>query len=83
MNGEPLAEESRTFEENRARWAEEHDGEHVLIRGNEVVGFYPTNERALSEGYKRFGVAPFFVKQVSQRGQAHFISRLVAPTPVS
>ena len=83
MNGEPLAEESRTFEENRARWEEEHGGEFVLIRGTSVVGFYATNEEALSEGYTRFGIAPFFVKQVSQPGQAHFVSRLAAPTPVS
>ena len=83
MNGETLAEESRTFEENRARWAEEHDGEFVLIRGTDVVGFYPTNERALSEGYTRFGIVPFFVKQISPPGQAHFVSRLAAPMPVS
>lgn len=83
MTGAPLAEESRTFEANRARWAEEHDSEFVLIRGTKVVGFYPTNEQALSAGYTHFGVAPFFVKQVSQRAQAHFISRAVALMPVS
>ena len=83
MNGEPLAEESRTFEANRARWAEEHGGEFVLIRGTEVVGFYATNEQALSEGYTRFGIAPFFVKKISQPGHAHFVSRLVAPMSVS
>ena len=83
MTGEPLAEESRTYEANVEQWAEEHAGEFVLIRGTEVVGFFETNEQALSEGYSRFGVAPFFVKQVSPRGQAHFISRLVAPTPVT
>lgn len=79
MNGEPLAEESRTYEAGVAQWAEEHAGEFVLIHGTEVVGFYPTNEKALTEGYMRFGVAPFFVKQVSRPKQAHFISRLVAP----
>ena len=80
MAGEPLAEESRTYEANvERRWAEEHAGEFVLIRGTEVVGFFGTNEKALTEGYKRFGIAPFFVRQVTPRGQAHFISRLTAP----
>ena len=83
MTKEPLAEESRTFEANRARWAEEHDGKFVLIRGTEIVGFYATNEQALSEGYTRFGIASFFVKQVSQPGHAHFVSRLVVPMSVS
>lgn len=46
----------------------------VLVRGTEVVGFFATNEKALTEGYKRFGIAPFFVKQVTPRGQAHLIS---------
>ena len=83
MAGEPLAEESSTYEANVERWAAEHPGEFVLIRGTKVVGFFATNEKALTEGYKRFGIAPFFVKQVIPRGQAHFISRLTAPAPLT
>ena len=79
MTGEPLAEESRIYEANVEQWAEEHASEFVLIRGTEVVGFFATNEKALSEGYRRFGIAPFFAKQVTPRGQAHFISRLAVP----
>ena len=65
------------------RWAEEHVGKFVLIRGSEVVGFFATNEKAQTEGYKRLGIAPFFVKQVSPCGQAHLISRLAAPVALS
>ena len=83
MTGEPLAEESRTYQAGAEQWAEEHAGEFVLIRGTEVVGFYATNEQALTEGYKRFGIVPFFVKQVSRSEEAHFVTRLGAPTPVS
>ena len=82
MAEDTLAEESRTFEENVARWGEDHDGEFVLIQGTDVVGFYATNEQALSEGYRRFGVVPFFVAEVRRQVQADFISRLAAPTPV-
>ena len=45
MAGEPLAEESRTYEANLERWAEEHAGEFVLIRGTEVVGFFGPTRR--------------------------------------
>lgn len=83
MAGEPFAEESSTYEANVEQWAEEHAGEFVLIRGTEVVGFFATNEKALTEGYKRFGIAPFFVRQVTLRGQAHLVSRLAVPAPVT
>ena len=82
MTDEPLVEESRTFADNVAQWAKEHDGEFVLIRGSHVEGFYATNEQALSEGYRRFGVVPFFVGEMRQPEQADFVSRLVAPTPL-
>ena len=83
MTGETLTDESRTYDANVAQWVEEHGGEFVLIRETEAIGFYATYEKALTEGYSRFGVAPFFVKQISTPRQAHFISRLAAPTPVS
>ena len=83
MAGEPLAEESGTYEANVEQWAEEHAGEFVLIRGTKVVGFFATKEKALTDGYKRFGIAPFFFKQVTPRGQAQLISRLAAPAPVA
>ena len=75
-----LVNESRTYDANVAQWSEAHAGEFVLIRDTEVVGFYATYEQALTEGYSRFGVAPFFVKEISSQGQAHFISRPVSPT---
>ena len=83
MTGDPLAEETRTYEANVAQWAEAHAGEFVLIRGTDVVGFYETSDQALSAGYQRFGIVPFFVKQVSRQEQAHFVSRLVAPNAVT
>ena len=82
MPGETLADESSTYDANVAQWVKEHGGEFVLIRGTDVVGFYATYEQGLTEGYSRFGVAPFFVKQISHPRQAHFISRPVVLTSV-
>ena len=77
-----LEEEHITYSDRVADWVVDHDGEFVVIKGSDVLGFYPTYERALTEGYERYGVAPFLVKEVSSQEQAHFVSRFVAPTPV-
>ena len=42
----------------------EHQGEHVLIHGGEVHGFFPTRDEARREGFGRFGHVAFLVKQV-------------------
>jgi hypothetical protein len=45
------------------RWGE-HAGEHVLIYDGQVHGFYATRDDALTEGFRRFGLVAFLVKQV-------------------
>jgi len=42
----------------------EHQGEHVLIHGGAVHGFYPSRQEARREGLRRFGPVAFVVKQV-------------------
>ena len=77
-----LSKEVETYQKHVAEWAE-HDGQFVLICGAEVLGFHETYEKALSEGYTRFGMVPFLVKKVMSRGQqAQFVSRLFAPSAV-
>jgi len=39
----------------------EHEGRHVLIRGQAHFGFYPSRGDALAEG---FGQVPFLVKEI-------------------
>jgi len=51
------------YKENLAGWRE-HQGEHVLIHGGEVHGFFPTRGEARREGFRRFGPVAFLVKQV-------------------
>ena len=59
----PLAEEIACYRRHLPGWGE-REGEHVLIKGGAVTGFYPTRNAALTEGYRRFGRVPFLVKQV-------------------
>ena len=61
----PLAREQAVYDANLPRWLPEHEGRHVVIRGDEVAGFYDTRDEALAAGYERFGVVPLLVKPVS------------------
>jgi hypothetical protein len=61
------------YEANLPRWVPDHEGEHVLIKGDEVVGFYESRADALAVGYARFGVVPLFVKQVAPSEPVHHI----------
>jgi hypothetical protein len=59
-----LGREQAVFDANLPRWLQEHESEHVLIKGDEVVGFLATRDEALVAGYARFGVVPLLFKEV-------------------
>ena len=60
--------------------ADAGEGKFVLIQGEETVGVYGTYEDAIKEGYSRFQLKPFLVKQIQsiENENVQFISRLVA-----
>lgn len=72
-----LTAEREVFESNLHEWGE-HTGRFVLIKGNDVVGFYDTYVDAIAQGYLQFDLEPFFVRQVSQYQSAQLITRLFA-----
>jgi hypothetical protein len=53
------------------------EGKFVLIHGDSVVDTFGTYEDAVKEGYSKFGLEPFFVRQIQSVEQVHFISRLI------
>jgi hypothetical protein len=55
----------------------EHQGEHVLIHGGKVHGFFPTRTEARQEGFKRFGYVPFLVKKVDLHEKPEPLSGVV------
>lgn len=62
-----LDRELRLFEENRERFlAEGLAGRFVLIKGEEIVGFYPSPSDAYNVGIQRFGNVPMLIKKVSK-----------------
>jgi hypothetical protein len=44
--------------------AEGHEGRHVLIKNEEILGVYDTRREALDEGYRRFLMQGFLVQQI-------------------
>ena len=59
-----------------------HEGKFVLIQDDRVVDVYDSYEDAIKEGYAKFGLSPFLVKQIEWSEQVHFVSRFV-PCPTS
>jgi hypothetical protein len=53
-----------------------NEGKFVLIHGDEIVDVFGTYEDAIKEGYGKFQLSPFLVKQIQSVEQIHFISRL-------
>ena len=61
----------------------EQEGKFALVHGDELVDVYSTYEDAIKEGYNRFKLEPFLVKQIRATEQILFISRIVAPETFS
>jgi excisionase family DNA binding protein len=61
---QPLDREITTYRRVISTLIEVAYGKHVLIEGDKVVGAFLTHEEAMHEGYHRFGLSHFLVKQV-------------------
>jgi len=78
-----LEREHATYKEKLAELvANNNEGKFVLIHGNDVIDVFGTYEDAIREGYVKFGLGSFLVKQIQNIEQVHFISRLI-PCPIS
>jgi hypothetical protein len=54
-----------------------HEGKYVLIHEDAVVDVFGTYEDAIKEGYSKFQLKPFLVKQIQSIEHVQFISRFV------
>jgi hypothetical protein len=59
----PLMEEVRIYEAHLPGWAD-REGQFVLIKRRDILGFYSRYEEALKAGYEQLGNVPFLVKQI-------------------
>jgi hypothetical protein len=59
------------------------EGKYALIHGEDFVDVFGTYEDAIKEGYAKFKMEPFLVKQIQTIEQVQFISRFHAPCHTS
>ena len=62
---ERLAEELGFYALHKTEWLGQHPGKYVVIKGNDVLSFYPTFEAAYRAGADTWGInTDFLVKQI-------------------
>jgi hypothetical protein len=74
----PLEREIETYK-SKLPELHDHEGKFVLIHGDDLVDICSTYDDAIKEGYQRFGLEPFLVKQIHAIEHVQFISRLAEP----
>ena len=67
-----LEKEYNLFLSHLNEFLPDHLDQFVLIKENDVIGFYESYEKALKEGLQHFGNVPFFIKEVKKEEEIHF-----------
>ncbi len=82
--GQPLADEWNLYRRQVGRWlGEGRGGRHVLITGQDVLGFFDTFESAYEAGLRRFLGKPFFVHAIREEEPHLLIRGINFPWPSS
>jgi hypothetical protein len=61
-----LATARATYRRLLSDFLREHEGEFVLIKGEDVIGFWKDEDAAIAEADRRFPLQPFLVKKIEQ-----------------
>jgi hypothetical protein len=72
----PLDEEFDFYMRHLEEWGQ-YEGRYVLIRGDQLHGFYDTRDDALREGLSLFGRTSFMVKQVVRDQQPRWMGAVI------
>lgn len=67
-------QELQTYEACLPQLLKQHEGEYVVIRGTDVLRYFPSYGEALEWAYAEFGLEPFFVKRIftTEQNTMHF-----------
>ena len=60
-----LETERRVYNDHVEEWRQSHLGEYVLVKGDRVIGFFPTLTEAFDRGTTQFGLDPFLVQEIA------------------
>jgi hypothetical protein len=72
-----LAEERTAYRRLLPELLRDHEGQYVLIKGTESFGVFPDRSQALREGYRRFDVIPFLVRQITASQPVVYLPNVV------
>jgi hypothetical protein len=65
--------EAQVYRQRLPEMLAAHEGEYVVLRGNDAGRFFPSFDAALEWAYDRFGLGGAFVKRVAEdQAAAHF-----------
>ncbi len=59
-----LSSELATYDREKAGLVSESEGKYVVIKGDDVLGVYSSQDDAIAAGYQKYGNVPFLVKQI-------------------
>ncbi len=68
-----LAQELETYYRYRGELLRTDRGKYVLIKGNAVVAIFANEAKAYDQGYQRFKLSPFLVRQIMEGEQVYSI----------
>lgn len=71
-----LEKEIKYFEANRSEWLKEFPGKFVLIKDEDLIGYFDNQKDALVEGARRFGNQSFLVRKVEESEDVIYIPAL-------
>lgn len=71
-----LDKERKYYDEHAAEWAARSPGSFVVVKDEELVGVYPTEQAALAAGAQRFGLQPFLVRELGAERPQIYIPAL-------
>lgn len=61
----PRRREGVVYEANREALLRDHEGEWVVILGDEILGTWPTEEEAMGAGINRYGGVSFLCREIT------------------
>jgi hypothetical protein len=72
--GSALAHELEYYAQHKGEWLRQKSGKYVVIRKDDVLGFFPSFERAYTAGATSYGIdTSFLVKQIVEQEPVFFL----------
>lgn len=60
-----LETEIKFFRKNQEDWIKKYPGKFVLVKGEKLIGVYTSEDEALAEGARHFGLTSFLIRNVN------------------